>query len=75
MAVHEAFEKFGRSVDSGIQGLQRSIQKPFEEIASGAARAVHHLQQHLSTHLQGHGSPQLAFAVRYYYLIAIIHYI
>lgn len=63
LGVHQAFEQFGKDVNSGLQGLQRAIEAPLGQLASGAAAVVHHLHHQLAAHLQPAGGAQMAFAV------------
>ena len=61
LAVHKAFEKFGKDIDAGIKGIQH-------QMASGVAHCagiVHHIQQQVVSHLPTAASkPLMAFAVR-----------
>ena len=64
LGLHEAFEKFGQNVNSGVQHLQHKFGKPLGDIASGATRMVQHFQEQISSHFSAPlAAPQMAFAV------------
>lgn len=65
VAVHEAFETFGQSVQSTLHHMQRSIDRSIGDLANGAAEAISTLHRTLGpASTNNTNAPMPAFAVR-----------
>jgi hypothetical protein len=74
LEVHQAFELFGQNVNSSVQDFQHKFGQPLGELASGAARMVHHFQQQISSHFSAPlAASQMAFAVSILTIIYVLN--